>query len=112
MGSEASNRSIVCSQLETPTRRRYCIEPIEDAALQGNPRAVWIMLIHDLLPNRDRHPVGTLFVPGNLLNLQSAIRPFVKNRPTKQEEQRHFAVFKRVKIFRRSHIQIVGAGYR
>jgi hypothetical protein len=66
------------------------------------------MLVHHRLPDRDWHPVGGLPVPGDLLDLQTFIRPQIKNCPL-NKEQRDLAAFERVEIFRRRDIEIVGA---
>jgi hypothetical protein len=62
--------------------------------------------IHHFAPRANRHSPCSFLFPGNLLDLQAAVRVGIKNCAAEQKQQRHFAVFKRVKVFRGRDIKI------
>ena len=87
-------------------------QPIIRIAAEAQPSAIGIINVHHFLPNPHRQTVLRFFVPGDLRHLQFALRVAIENAAAEQQRQRHFAIFKAVKVFRRRDIEIERARNR
>src|SRR5437868_4302443 len=82
------------------------VEPLEDAALEREECAVRIMPVHHFLPGGNWHSPCAFLFPGNSLDLQALVRTGIEQRAAEQKQQRHFAMFEPVKVFRACNVQI------
>ena len=51
------------------------VEAIEDVAVKIEPRGVGVVVVHELLPLRDRNAEGRFLVPRDLLDLRRPSAP-------------------------------------
>src|SRR4030095_7448985 len=82
------------------------VKPVEHTAFQPHESDVRVMAIHHFAPRANRHSPCSFLLPGNLLNLQPSFRIGIKHSAAEQKQQRHFAVFERIKVFRGRDVQV------
>ena len=64
------------------------------------------MAIHHFAPHAHRHSPCSFLFPGNLLDLQPTVWVGIKHSAAEQKQQRHFAVFERIEVFRGRDVQV------